>query len=753
MQVTTVKAIRFVGIAFIALAFNLLCLVPAGLAGQAPGYARLNGHIPAEAMEKAVMIGRLPSATPISLRISLPLRNQQQLDEFINQVSDPADPLYGHYLTTQEFIDRFCPTQDDYDAVAAYMRKIGLTVTGTQPNRILLNVSGTAGTVEAAFKVHLNNYKNMDGRVFYAPDNNPQITGSMVSLISGIIGLDNAAVWRSHAFQIPQDQMQQTAPLQIGTGPGGGLTPNDVLTTYNLAGIAADGTGQVLGLFELAGYSANDIAAYTSYYGIRAVPLQNVLVDGYSGHAGSGADEVTLDIELQNALAPGASKIMVYEGPNTNTGVVDTYNRIATDNTAKQISTSWGLSEGQSSLATLNSEYAIFQQMAAQGQSIYAASGDSGAYDDGRTLSVDDPASQPFMVGVGGTQLFVNSGETYNYETTWNVNNTVSAGAGGGGISAIWSIPSWQQGIWSASSYTMRNVPDVSLNSDQYTGYSIYYKHGWYIYGGTSCAAPLWAAFTARVNQQRLANGASVLGFANPALYEIAKGSSYSTTFHDIDDGSTNLYYVAVPGYDDATGWGSFNGANLLAELSPVTSKPSAPTGLTATAGDSSVMLTWNASAGAASYNVYRSTTSGGEGTTAMVSDITSTSFTDNTVTNGTTYYYKVSATNTIGTSDQSNEASATPSATVLSITSGPTATTNKTGATINWTTNVASDSVVLYGTSSSALTSLASDPTLVTSHSVKLHRLSRRTTYYYQVSSTVGGTTVSSSVGTFTTQ
>ena len=150
---------------------------------------------------------------------------------------------------------------------------------------------------------------------------------------------------------------------------------------------------------------------------------------------------MTLDIELQIALAPGASKIIVYEGPNSNTGVVDTYNRIATDNLAKQISTSWGLSEGQSSAAVISSENAAFQQMAAQGQSIYAASGDSGAYDNGSTLSVDDPASQPYMVGVGGTQLFVNSGETYNHETTWNVNGTVSGGAGGGGVSSSGAFP------------------------------------------------------------------------------------------------------------------------------------------------------------------------------------------------------------------------------------------------------------------------------------------------------------------------
>ena len=179
------------------------------------------------------------------------------------------------------------------------------------------------------------------------------------------------------------------------------------------------------------------------------------------------------------------------------------------------------------------------------------------------------------MVGTGGTQLFVNPGETYNHETTWNQNGTVRGGAGGGGVSAVWSIPSWQQGVVSAASLgstTNRNVPDVSFNVDPDTGYSIYYRGRWYIFGGTSCAAPLWAGFTARVNQQRELNGMGPLGFANPAIYQLAADPGHRADFHDVADGSTNLYYPAVTGYDEATGWGSFNGANLLADLAPAPS-------------------------------------------------------------------------------------------------------------------------------------------------------------------------------------
>lgn len=297
-----------------------------------------------------------------------------------------------------------------------------------------------------------------------------------------------------------------------------------------------------------------------------------MLVDGYSGAAGSGAGEVTLDIELQIALAPGVNKIYVYEGPNSNAGVVDTYNKIATDNVAKSISTSWGLAENSNSSSTRNSENQAFQQMAAQGQSVFAAAGDSGAYDNGSTLSVDDPASQPYMTGVGGSSLTTTgAGGAWSAETTWN-RGSVANGAGGGGVSTIWAKPSYQSTFGASSTY--RNVPDVSLDADPYTGYAIYYNGAWNIYGGTSCAAPLWSAFVACVNQSRVAAAKGTLGFANTLLYQIGAGSRYSTDFHDVADNSTNLYYHATTGYyhattgyDNATGWGTINGAGLFPDL------------------------------------------------------------------------------------------------------------------------------------------------------------------------------------------
>ena len=623
----------------------------------------LPGHI-SRIVDESQPLGPLETATPVRLAITLPLRNQARLNNLLARLYDPLDPLYGHFLTSMDFTANFAPTAADYAAVRRFAEQSGLKIVGTHANRLALDVQGTGAQVEAAFSVKLMKYRSPQGLLFHAPDSEPSLPPSLIGKVQAVVGLDTAGVLHPHLVKRPAGV---GAVAHAGSGPGGGLAPSDIKTAYNLNGVAEKGNGQTLAVFELDGYSSSDITAYESQFGISpAVPLQNVLVDGFNGAAGSGAGEVTLDIELMAALAPNAAKIVVYEGPNSAAGVIDTYNRIATDNTAKEISTSWGMAEANNSASARSSENTIFQQMAAQGQSIFAAAGDSGAYDNGSNISVDDPASQPYMVGVGGTRLTTaGAGGAYSSETTWN-GGSVSAGGGGGGISVEWGIPSYQSGVISAASQgstTARNVPDVSLNADPNTGYAIYYGGSWQAYGGTSCAAPLWAAFTALVNQRRVTNGASLLGFPNPAIYTIGKGTRYSSDFHDIADNSTNLKYPAVTGYDDATGWGTFNGANLLTDLAGSGGTggtvPATPTNLAATAGNGQVSLSWTASSGAASYTIYRSTSSGTE--TSYRTGLTTTSLTDTGLTNGTTYFYKVTAVSPAGESAKSTEANATP--------------------------------------------------------------------------------------------
>ncbi|BDI28396.1 hypothetical protein CCAX7_004470 [Capsulimonas corticalis] len=662
----------------IAGAIAALCVI-SHPADAAQARITLAGHLPVAALANAQAVDQVPDSDPIPLALTLPLRNTAELTDLINRLQDPSDPLYGKYLKPSEFTQRFSPTPEQYQNAISFARANGFTITKQHANRLLLDVSAPAKATENAFAVRLNRYLGSNGHAFYAPDREPSLPASMQGVIANIVGLDNSTVWRPHNSLVTPANIAQN-PNQIGTGPGAGMTPNDIRAAYGLTGVTPTGAGQTLGLFQLDGYSPTDITSYQTKYGLPNIPIQNVYVGGLTGPTGDvgGTGEATLDIELQMALAPGASKIVVYQAPNTGAGILACYNQIANDDLATSVSTSWGTPEGNIPYNVLDSENAIFQQMAAQGQTMFAASGDNGAYDDGATLSVDDPAAQPYVTGVGGTTLATTkAGGTWVSEKPWanaaDKSRSRLGSGSGGGFSSYWPLPSYQSGfisVASQGSLISRNVPDVALAGDTSTGYSIFFKGGWYIFGGTSCAAPVWSAFAALVNEQRATAGLSPLGFANPALYNLAKTASYATDFHDSTTG-TNLFYPAVTKYDLATGLGSFNGINLLSDLAPLPvvtnpTPPKSPTGVTAAAGSTQIFLSWSAVSGATSYNIYRGTKAGAEATTAVKTGVTSPSIADTGLTNGTTYYYKVTAVSGGGESAQSAEVSAKPSSTAF---------------------------------------------------------------------------------------
>lgn len=503
-----------------------------------------------------------PKYKNIYLAVRLPMQNADQLKPLINRLYTPGDPLYKKFFRPEEFSAKFGAKQTDINRVETYFKNLNCAIKNLHKNHLLLNVECPIDAIETAFKIKISHWLSKENEIIRTIDTNPSIPKGIP--IEAIHGLTTSPRHPQFVRKDPNEKIPSA-----GSGPNGGMSPSDIKTAYNLNASSLNGAGQVLGLFELDGFNSSDVATYKSYFNINpGVPLQTVLVDGFNGSAGAGAVEVVLDIDLMMAIAPGAKQIIVYEGPNTDAGVLDVYQRMADDNLASQLSSSWGLAENLNSPSFLISENNIFQQMAVQGQSFYAASGDGGAYDDRRTLSVDDPASQPYVTGAGGTTLITNNDHSYLTETAWwSPQRRIG---GGGGISNIWAIPSWQNGaITTASggSTTNRNVPDVALNSDPQTGYAIYIQGQWQVYGGTSCAAPLWAAFTALVNQGREINQIGPLGFASSTLYQIGMSSNYLSNFHDINDGSTNGYYPAVSNYDLATGWGTPIGMPLLQTL------------------------------------------------------------------------------------------------------------------------------------------------------------------------------------------
>ncbi|CAM5277719.1 Peptidase S8 OS=Streptomyces griseorubiginosus OX=67304 GN=AQJ54_08805 PE=4 SV=1 [Streptomyces griseorubiginosus] len=275
-------------------------------------------------------------------------------------------------------------------------------------------------------------------------------------------------------------------------------------------------------------------------------------VDGGSGALGDGQVEVELDIEVLHAIAPKAG-VTVFEGPNSDAGEVDTYQAIV-DSGIPTTSISWGAAESARTTSNINAVDAVFKAGAAQGLGFYAASGDDGSDDagDGGT-SVDYPASDPYVTGVGGTKLTVTSANAFSKEVAWS--------GGGGGKSSVFKIPSWQTAVQRSAGGGFRQVPDVSAHANPSPGVSIYSQGSWSSVGGTSAAAPEWAAFAALYNQQAAAAGKANLGFANPALY-----AANGTGFHDITSGSNGAYSAAT-GWDFTTGWGSYNAATLATKL------------------------------------------------------------------------------------------------------------------------------------------------------------------------------------------
>lgn len=586
----------------LALGAGLLLALPSpALFAQAAGGVQLSGHVPA--IVKYLQSSGHLTATNLNLTIGLPLRNREALTNLLQQISDPASTNYHKFLTPAQFTEKFGPTEQDYAAVASFATQHGLKVTHTHGNRMLLQVSGRSSDIESTFQVNFKTYRHpAENREFYAVDSEPAVPAGLA--IQDISGLNN--------YSVPHPQLNyrklNTITNQVlkatgkpapraGSGPSGTYLGNDFRNAY-LPGGTQNGSGQTIALVQFDGYFASDIAAYASLAGRTNIPLQNVLIDGFNGlPTGSGGEiEVSLDIEMLYAMAPALSKIVVYEGDPYNFHPNDVLNRIATDDTASQISCSWGWIGGPQ--ATTDQ---IFQQMALQGQTMFVASGDSDAYPAG---TVDDPngfgtpADSAYVTSVGGTTLTMTPGGTARIsETVWNWG--IEFGADGigssGGISTYYKIPYWQTNVnmtASQGSTSFRNFPDVALTGDNV--FVIADGGVQYFVAGTSCASPLWAGFTSLINQQETNYHRAPIGFINPALYNLARVAGYTTNFNDITtdnntwSGSPNLFY-AVTNYDLCTGLGTPNGTNLINALvaSPVTnyvfkiSAPPAPYGTT----------------------------------------------------------------------------------------------------------------------------------------------------------------------------
>ncbi|MBP0453709.1 hypothetical protein J5Y04_29820 [Kitasatospora sp. RG8] len=490
--------------------------------------------------------GDVPADQQLSVAVSLKLRNTAELDRFLTAVATPGTPEYGRYLTPQQFTERFGPTQAGVEQVKAYLAAQGLTVGSVSDNRQVVNAHGTAEQIAKAFGTHESAYVDpQQQRTFFANDAAASVPADLADVVQGISGLNN------HTVRTTRNVKPSTAPNATTAAPSG-FGPGQYNGAYNLDKTGADGTGVTVALWEFDGYSSTNLKTYDSQYGLTGPAVSTVSVDGanYDAKPGEGQGEVELDSEIVRGVAPKATQL-VYEAPNSDQGEIDMAAQIVADNRVSVISISWGSCEPDTTASSMTAVDNSFKQAAAQGISIFSASGDDGSRDCTRSTSgstvkaVDFPASSPHQTGVGGTNLKV-SGNAYSSESAWST--------AGGGVSTVFAKPSWQTGT--GVSGTMRTVPDVSSNADPASGFAIYTTGGWQVYGGTSAAAPLWSGYAAQFNQKAKAAGQPALGEASPKLYAVANSSSYGTTFHDVTTGK-NQDFSTKAGYDQVTGWGS----------------------------------------------------------------------------------------------------------------------------------------------------------------------------------------------------
>ncbi len=632
----------------LASALTVLALVPPALAGAVPPASVRVGATP-RVPRGARAVGPVSASSATSGAVVLKPRADSALTQFIGEVTDKGSPMFGHYLPPGAFASRFGPTQATLDAVEASLRAAGLHVSSVSGDRLLVSFTGPATEVESAFHTGLESYRLANGRVTREATAAAAVPSTIAGSVAGVLGLSDFV--REHPAGLaraPASARGKTSKAKTGTfthpagSPApckdasadavvfGGLTDDQIANAYGAFGLysAGDlGAGQSVGIYELEQFAPSDVEHFDKcYFGAAqaasmAARLSVIPVDG-GQPTGPGEVEADLDVEDVSAMAPGAS-IDVYEAPDTAVGAIDEWAAIVGADRERVITSSWGDCEQELQLGEPGIQQAesfLFEQAAAQGQTVFASAGDEGSDDcnafelpenaSGQNpLSVDDPQSQPYVVSAGGTTI-TDAATQPAQEQVWN--DGPAGGAGGGGISMSWAMPSWQldakvpgiplpgsadytnadaieqsfgypqnfcQSFLPGASATTpcRTTPDVAAQADEFTGaVTIYSKafreeepDGWVTIGGTSSAAPIWAAMLTEVNGSPTCAGQPAtehgVGFAAPLLYGVASSpAQYAASFNDVTEGENDIYnldggllYPATPGYDLATGLGS----------------------------------------------------------------------------------------------------------------------------------------------------------------------------------------------------
>jgi kumamolisin len=606
-----------VALALSGVAPGLAAAAPAVSAGTGRPVATLLDTVP-RLVRSATDLGGLDPLRTLHVLLPLERANQRALDEYVENVYRPHSADFHHFLSPAEFGERFGAPVQRVGSVIRTLRNLGLQVSAPAPNRLFVEASGPVALLETVFGTSLHNF-TLGGRSFYANIRDIRLPGALAGAVTGVIGLDDLG--RPHPMVRAIDPSVRNAPTPaLGPiGQNGGVTPcpaavagvgytaPQLATAYNFNGLYAKGflgQGMSAALVEFDDYHDGNVRAMKACYHLTTPVTRRLVAGGSGGPPGAAEIEDMADITTMLEMLPKLAHLYVYVAPITSVGELQLYSSVVTDNLAPVISSSWGNCEELNSAADNRLYATITQEAAAQGQQIFQATGDSGAVDcssifpapTGGSISVEQEAAVPWVTGVGGTNLGARTANGLpgpRDEASWN-----SSGAGGGGVSSLWRMPSWQYALPSArhapgasrtacgapKGQLCRAVPDLSANADpsfgmqgsklQFTdsvgspGYSIYCATancslagqlglplpdlgeigGWQPIGGTSLSAPLTAAAAVLWGQQAKAAHLRGLGLLNPSLYRIAADpAKYARDFHDITaDGNDGRYDKSV---------------------------------------------------------------------------------------------------------------------------------------------------------------------------------------------------------------
>ncbi|HLJ84020.1 MAG TPA: S53 family serine peptidase [Candidatus Eremiobacteraceae bacterium] len=502
-------------------------------------------HIVADPVHAAGLrdLGRANSGLDVSLVVSMRYRNEAQLDQFVDAVSNPASPIFRHFLTNQQFNAYFAPSVRDYNRVAAALVRAGFRVRPSS-NGTIIDADGPAAAVERYFKTEIHVVQQAGVRgVRYANATPASMPNEIADAVDTVVGFDSLQrATPDHTTPIMNAVLPDALSGKIH-GKAGGYSPFAIAQAYNYpVQHGFDGTGHAIGIAIDYDSSDNDLKTFAAYFGIvRTGHNFHVPVDGGQPYNPNGSVESTLDTETVATLDPGADMYVYNFGAAfTFTEISDAYNKAVSDNKVEVVSSSFGLCEDDSPTSFNSLVTNITKQGAAKGISFVASTGDfgrGGKCSDG--TGQDVPAVLKFFTSVGGADPNINS--------TGKLVSEVEDSGSGGGPSDIFKIPAYQVGLAGVFSTTKRNIPDVS---GPYFPDAFFLAGQWGTIGGTSWAAPATAAFLVEANQ---VEGART-GFANPAIYAAFKSQGYKD-FNDLISGNNGIACKA--GYDDCSGIGT----------------------------------------------------------------------------------------------------------------------------------------------------------------------------------------------------